>query len=323
MAYRLHSLASQIGEAAAKSSLREYTSGICAAWACAWNGAAAKVRAMICPTAMTNKIICERQNRTFFSANETDHGDERDKKLTPTPNPLIETTVRAANNVVMTPITNAAGIMAKLMRLIKWWPKVRPSASGKINCLQLASIIIYGDCLGKCGRSAKIAYRSNGFVQFFNPQGTIFNRRQMSNYWNDRRQDSCKTTTFGTRGASWWISLDRCPPRTSDKKSHITQMTGFSLSVSYNTNIWNITDHWGLCYPRTKRCQPHSTTKHKQQSLYPWCMPFFFSFFLFLLKIEFDRFKNHTIDWLAVGWIRTLCLAIASTWMTVESRWAP
>lgn len=48
--------------------------------------------------------------------------------LTPTPNPLIETIVRAANNVVMTPTTNAAGITAKLIRLIKWWPKVLPSA---------------------------------------------------------------------------------------------------------------------------------------------------------------------------------------------------
>lgn len=39
--------------------------------------------------------------------------------LTPTPSPFIETTVKAANNVVITPITNAAGIIAKLIRFKK------------------------------------------------------------------------------------------------------------------------------------------------------------------------------------------------------------
>lgn len=39
--------------------------------------------------------------------------------LTPTPKPLIETTVKAPNSVVITPTTNAAGIIAKLIRLRK------------------------------------------------------------------------------------------------------------------------------------------------------------------------------------------------------------
>lgn len=39
--------------------------------------------------------------------------------ITPTPSPLIETTVNAANNVMITPTTNAVGIMAKLSRLNK------------------------------------------------------------------------------------------------------------------------------------------------------------------------------------------------------------
>lgn len=46
-------------------------------------------------------------------------------ELTPTPRLFIETIVKAANSVVMTPTTKAAGSMAKLMRFRKWWPKVR------------------------------------------------------------------------------------------------------------------------------------------------------------------------------------------------------
>lgn len=38
---------------------------------------------------------------------------------TPTPRPLIETTVNAANNVVITPTINEAGISAKLIRFRK------------------------------------------------------------------------------------------------------------------------------------------------------------------------------------------------------------
>lgn len=37
-----------------------------------------------------------------------------EKLLTPTPSPLIETTVNAASKVVITPTTNDAGINAKL-----------------------------------------------------------------------------------------------------------------------------------------------------------------------------------------------------------------
>lgn len=43
----------------------------------------------------------------------------RDKKLkifTPTPSPLTDTTVRAANNVIITPTTKAVGMMAKVRR---------------------------------------------------------------------------------------------------------------------------------------------------------------------------------------------------------------
>lgn len=46
------------------------------------------------------------------------------KVLTPTPNPFIDTMVNAASNVVITPTTNAAGSMAKLIRLRKWCPNV-------------------------------------------------------------------------------------------------------------------------------------------------------------------------------------------------------
>lgn len=45
--------------------------------------------------------------------------------LTPTPSPFIETMVNAANNVMMTPTTNAVGMIAKLKRLNRWCPKVR------------------------------------------------------------------------------------------------------------------------------------------------------------------------------------------------------
>lgn len=38
---------------------------------------------------------------------------------TPTPSPLIDTTVNAANNVVITPTINEAGISAKLIRFKK------------------------------------------------------------------------------------------------------------------------------------------------------------------------------------------------------------
>lgn len=40
-------------------------------------------------------------------------------KLTPTPNPFIETIVNAARSVVITPTTNAAGNIAKLIRFKK------------------------------------------------------------------------------------------------------------------------------------------------------------------------------------------------------------
>lgn len=39
--------------------------------------------------------------------------------FTPTPSPLIEMTVNAANNVIIIPTTNAVGIIAKLSRLNK------------------------------------------------------------------------------------------------------------------------------------------------------------------------------------------------------------
>lgn len=39
--------------------------------------------------------------------------------LTPTPRPLIDTTVKAAKSVIITPTTNAVGIIAKLRRLNK------------------------------------------------------------------------------------------------------------------------------------------------------------------------------------------------------------
>lgn len=41
------------------------------------------------------------------------------------PRPLTETTVRAASKVMITPTTNAVGMMAKARRLNRWWPNVR------------------------------------------------------------------------------------------------------------------------------------------------------------------------------------------------------
>lgn len=41
------------------------------------------------------------------------------------PSPLTDTIVNAANNVIITPTTNAVGMIANVRRLSKWCPKVR------------------------------------------------------------------------------------------------------------------------------------------------------------------------------------------------------
>lgn len=61
---------------------------------------------------------------------------------TPTPRPLIETTVSAANKVMMTPTTNAVGMIAKLKRLNRWCPKVRASWEEEIKKFKLDKCLV-------------------------------------------------------------------------------------------------------------------------------------------------------------------------------------